>query len=180
MTKPTAASGWRYTLGFWMFTIPFAMIIGVPIVVPFFVSSPTEAAAIIGGTILVGEVVWFASIPLLGKEGFKELKNKAFGLFALPKGPIAENRHRWGLRFLGLGLVLETLVVLGLLVGYFVVGEGHLTEGWLGISFEQEATLFIAAIIASGICFVAGIYTLGAPFVERLTAALAWGGVATE
>jgi len=76
--------------------------------------------------------------------------------------------------------LLETLVVLGLLVGYFVLGESHLTEGWLGISFEQEATLFIATIIASGICFVAGIYTLGAPFVERLTAALVWEGGATE
>jgi hypothetical protein len=35
-------------------------------------------------------------------------------MFAIPKGPIGLDRHRWGLRFLGLAFVLETLAVLGL------------------------------------------------------------------
>ena len=176
MTESSTRPGWRYALGFWMFTIPFVLMITVPLVVPLFVSSAKDAAAIIGGIMLIGEIVWFASIPLLGKQGFKELEAKAFAIFALPKGPIGENRHRWGLRLLGLGAILETLVVLGLLIGYFVLGEGHLTEGWLGLSFEQEATLFIGAIIGSALCFIAGVYMLGAPFIKRLTNAMAWEG----
>ena len=176
MTDALTKPGWRYQLGFWMFTIPFALMILAPVVVPLFVSSAKDAAAIIGGVILVGEIVWFASIPLLGKQGFKELEHKAFALFKLPKGPIGESHHRWGLRLLLLGMLIETLVVLGLLVGYFVLGDGHLTEGWFGLSFEQEATLFVGAIIASALGMIIGIYMLGAPFVERLTAAMTWDG----
>lgn len=170
----TRPSGWRYTLGFWMFTIPFVMIIGTPVIVPFFVKSATEAAAIIGGVILVGEIVWFASIPLLGKAGFKELKNKAFGFLALSRGPIGRGRHLWGLRLMGLGVLLETLVLIGLVFGYFYLGEAHLDQPLIGNSFEAEARIFIGLVIASAACFVGGLYAVGLPFVERLEAALEW------
>lgn len=166
--------GWRYTLGFWMFTIPFVLIIATPIIVPFFVKSATEAAAIIGGVVLVGEIVWFASIPLLGKAGFKELKNKAFGFLALSKGPIGRNRHNWGIRLLGLGVLLETLVLIGLVFGYFYLGETRLDQPLIGNSFETEARIFIGLVIASALCVISGLYAAGLPFVERLEAALKW------
>lgn len=165
---------WRYTLGFWMFTIPFVLIVTVPVVVPFFVTSTTEAAAIIGGVILAGEIVWFASIPLLGKAGFKELKGKAFGLIALPKGPIGRARHTWGIRFLGLALLLDGLVLIGLLIGYFYLGEARLDQPMIGASFETEARLFIGVIVASALSFVAGVYMVGAPFFERMQHAFEW------
>ena len=174
MADPNAPKGWRYHLGFWMFTIPFGMIIGAPIIVPFLVPSATEAAAIVGAIVIIGEVVWFASIPLLGKAGFKELKGKAFGFFALPRGPIGRERHAWGLRFLGLFLLLETVAVLGILAGYFYLGEDNLTGSFIGLTFQQEARLFIGLIAASGVCLLIAVYTLGAPFVGRLADALSW------
>lgn len=174
MADENTPKGWRYQLGFWMFTIPFGLIIGAPILVPFIVPSATEAAAIIGAIVVIGEVVWFASIPLLGKAGFMELKGKAFGIFALPKGPIGKQRHAWGMRFLGLFLLLETLAVLGILAGYFYLGEEHLTQSFIGLTFEEEARLFIGLIAASGVCLLIAIYTLGAPFVSKLADALSW------
>lgn len=163
--------GWRYTLGFWMFTIPFVMIIGAPILVPFFVESGTEAAAIIGGIVILGEVVWFASIPLLGKAGFKELKSKAFGMFALPDGPISAGRHRWGIYILGFAFLLQELVFVGLLFGYFWLGDGNLTQGLFGFDLVQEARLFIGIIMLSAAMVVLSIYMLGTPFVSRLAKA---------
>ncbi len=164
----TAKPGWRYQLGFWMFTIPFAMIIGAPIIVPFLVESATEAAAIIGAIVVIGEIVWFASIPLLGLKGFKELKSKAFGFFALPQGPISPGRTRWGLRLLSLSVLLQEAVLISLLIGYFYLGDDALGQGMFGLTFDQEARLTIGAILASALLLIVAAYTLGVPFFERL------------
>lgn len=169
-----APRGWRYVLGFWMFTIPFAMILGSPIVVPLLVPDAGQATAIVGAVVVIGEVVWFASIPLLGKAGFKELKGKAFGIFALTQGPISEARHRWGVRFLGLFALLNAVSMISLLGTYFYLGEDNLMEGLFGLNFKQEARLYVGAIVASGFSLVIGVYMLGQPFVARLAASFSW------
>ena len=84
-TKTTDApkSGWRVTLGTWMFTIPFVMFFGTPVVIPLLGLSAGQAVAAIGGILVAAEVIWFASIPLLGKQGFIAMKKKAFGFLKL-------------------------------------------------------------------------------------------------
>ena len=84
-----AKGGWRVKLGTWMFTVPFVMIFGAPVVSPLLGLSTAQAAAVIGGIIVAGEVIWFASIPLLGLQGFKAMKKRAFGFLKLQTKPIS-------------------------------------------------------------------------------------------
>ena len=61
---------WRIRIGTWMFYVPFGMFFGAPVIIPLLGFSATESAAAIGAIIVAAEVIWFASIPLLGKKGF--------------------------------------------------------------------------------------------------------------
>ena len=62
---------WRYRLGLVLFFGAFPIFFATPVVVPMLGLSAGESAALIGGILLAIEVLWIASIPLLGKEGFQ-------------------------------------------------------------------------------------------------------------
>lgn len=82
-------TGWRYRLGLALFMLPIPLFFLIPVIVPLLGYSAARAAAIIAAALVVSEVIWFASIPLLGKAGFKALKVKYFGWLRLDRRSLA-------------------------------------------------------------------------------------------
>ena len=72
-------TGWRHRLGLLLFFGAFPIFTINPVVIPIFGFSAGESAALIGGVLLVVELHGFASIPLLGKAGFQQVKEQAVG-----------------------------------------------------------------------------------------------------
>lgn len=174
--KATPASTWRITLGTWMFYVPFIIVPGAPIVIPLLGISATQAAAIVGGVVLVSEIIWFASIPLLGKEGFKRLKSQAFGVLKPGSGPIGRGRHRMGVWMFTGGISFQILLGVGVVIAYFAVGADDISAKILGLDFEQQALAFAIIQIAAVVSVLASLYVLGADFLERLGHAFDWAG----
>ena len=96
-SQPTTPVGWRYKLGMALFVLPIISMVLTPIAIPLLGLSGTESASLIGGIFLGGELIWFGSLPFLGKEGFGRLKSQLFGIFRLTDKPISKSRHSWGL-----------------------------------------------------------------------------------
>jgi hypothetical protein len=170
------ASTWRITLGTWMFYVPFIIVPGAPIVIPLLGISATQAAAVVGGVVLVSEIIWFASIPLLGKEGFKKLKAQAFGLLKPRSGRIGQGRHRIGVWMFTGGISVQILLGVGVVIAYFVVGADDISAKILGLNFEEQALAFATIQIAAVVSVIASLYVLGADFLERLGHAFDWAG----
>ena len=167
-------SSLRITLGTLMFYAPFLMFFGAPIVIPFLGLSATETAGILGAVLVVAEVVWFASIPLLGKEGFRAMKTKAFGFFKLRSEPISRLRHRLGVGLLRGSIVTEIIWVARIIGAHFKLGSEPANVLILGMNFEAQAIFYVTIEILTGVGVVAGVYMLGAGFAERLKHAFEW------
>ena len=167
---------WRLKIGTWMFYIPFIMFFGAPVIIPIMGYSANEAAGLIGGIVVVAEVIWFASIPLLGKEGFKQMKSQTFSLLKLKRGPIVRSRHQAGVWMFTVGLLSQVLLGLIVMVAYFFVGEQDANISVLGLSFETQAITYVGIQITSIACIVVSFFVLGADFLERLNHAFDWQG----
>lgn len=171
---PANDGGWRYKLGMAMFVLPVISLVLTPVIIPLLGMSAGDSAALIGGILVGGELIWFASIPLLGKEGFKRVKHAMFSKLALPDRPISRLRHGWGLSLLGAALAFQGLVLMWIIFGFFYLGADQLTESVHGLSFLQEATIVTYALIASVVAFFLGVWLLGQRFVNRLSEAMTW------
>ena len=172
-TTETPKKSWRITLGTWMFTIPFVMFFGAPVVIPLLGLSVAQAAAAIGGIIVAAEVIWFASIPLLGLQGFLAMKKKAFGFLKLKTDPISESRHKLGVKLFWVGLTGQLLLHAVMIVGYAIVGA-HPERIIFGMNFEQQLGVYFSLLILFVICLVVGVYALGAGFADRFKHAFVW------
>lgn len=166
--------GWRYKIGLAMFILPVVSMILTPLIIPLLGLSAANSAALIGGFLVGGELIWFASIPFLGKEGFNQIKSKLFGALKLTDKPIGRVRHSWGMRLVGGALLFQGLVLIWIVVGYFYLGSADVGTSIGGASFAQEASFFAFALVASAAAFFVGIWLLGGRFVSRLNAALVW------
>tara|TARA_R110000850_G_scaffold17996_29_gene54676 strand:- start:6211 stop:6687 length:477 start_codon:yes stop_codon:yes gene_type:complete len=153
-----------------MFGIPFVMFFGAPIVVPFLGLTAGEAAALIGGVIVAAELIWFASIPLLGLKGFKAMKKKAFGFLKIPEGPGSAVQHKWGVRLFWVGLGTQLALHIVLVFAYILVGA-HPDRIILGMDFEQQTMAFFSILIIAIISLVLGVYLLGEVFLGKMKAA---------
>ena len=123
------------------------------------------------------ELLWFASIPLLGKEGFKEVKQRTFGWLKLPSSPVSQTRHRIGVMLLFGSLLLNVLLNLIMVgVDLFVSGPDQPNPVILGLSFEQQTTVYIATQILTSIGVMVAMFMLGGDFWERLKKAFEWHG----
>ena len=165
---------WRIKIGTWMFYVPFAMIFGAPVIIPLLGFSATEAAALIGGILIAGEVIWFASIPLLGKAGFKEMKNKAFSILRLRSEPISRSRHRFGVWLLVASISVEALLIIFMVGAHLKLGPESGSAMIFGLGFQDQAMVFVTLEILTAIAIVASVYLLGAGFAERLEKAFVW------
>jgi len=165
---------WRNTIGTWMFYVPFVMFFGAPVIIPLIGFSASQAAAIVGGIIVAAEVIWFASIPLLGKEGFKQMKSEAFSLLKPKSGPISQSRHQFGVWMFTVGALGQILLAMGVMVAYFMVGVGDPDIPVMGLSFEQQAIAYVVIQFAAIGCIVVSVFVLGADFWERLNRVFEW------
>ncbi len=174
-TTDAPKSGWQVQLGTWMFTIPFVMFFGAPVVIPLLGLSTGQAAAAIGGILVAAEVIWFASIPLLGKQGFIAMKKKAFGFLKLRTGPIGESRHKLGVLLFCIGLGGQLLLHAIMIIAYAIVGA-HPERIILGMDFEQQLSVYFSLLVLFVVCLVAEVYALGADFADRLKCVLEYQG----
>ena len=166
---------WRYRLGLTLFFGAFPIFFATPVVIPMLGLSAGESAALIGGILLAVEVLWFASIPLLGKEGFKAVKQRTFGWLKLSSNPISRGRHRFGVTLLFGSILLDVLLNLIMLgTDFLVKGADVPTKQILGLSFSQQATVYITIQILTTVGIVAALFILGGDFWERLKAAFEW------
>ena len=170
-----AKTSWRYRLGLVLFFGAFPIFFATPIVIPMMGLSTGESAALIGGILLAVEVFWFASIPLLGKEGFVAVKQRAFGWLKLSSKPVSQARHRFGVTLLFGSILLDVMLNL-LMVGtdFLAPGADVPTKQILGLSFSQQATVYISVQILTTIGMVVAVFILGSGFWERLKNAFQW------
>ncbi len=173
-TDGETTKNWRIQIGTWMFYVPFIMIFGAPIIIPLLGFSAPKVAAIIGGIIIAGEVIWFASIPLLGKEGFKQMKTQAFGLLKPKSGPVSKSRHKAGVWMFTIGIISQISLGIVVVVAYFIVGAKDPSIAVMGLSFEQQAIVYISIQMAAIACVVLSVYVLGVDFWERLNRVFEW------
>jgi len=178
MNDGRSAKSWRFRIGTWMFYVPFVMFLAAPVIVPAMGFNVAETAAVVGAIIVVAEIIWFASIPLLGKEGFKTIKSKAFGLLKLSEGPISKTRHSVGITLLLSCVLAHILLSVSTLLAYFKYGADDPGVLVLGLTFHQQAMVYYAVLIVAMVGLVVSAYILGADFWERLKKATEWQGSA--
>jgi len=168
---------WRYRLGLTLFFGAFPIFFATPVVIPMLGLSAGESAALIGGILLAVEVLWFASIPLLGKEGFKAVKQRTFGWFKLSSAPVSRPRHQFGVTLLLGSILLDVLLNL-IMVGTDLLASGAdaPTMQLFGLSFSEQATVYVSIQILTTVGIVAALFILGADFWERLKTAFEWQG----
>lgn len=169
-------SNWRIRLGKWMFYTPFLMFFGAPLLIPLMGFTAGQSAALIGGIIVAAEIIWFASIPLLGKTGFTEMKSKVFGFIKLGTEPISRERHQFGVWLLIVSIAVEALLIIFMVGAHLKLGSESASAQMLGLDFQSQATVFILMEIVTAIGIVASVYLLGAGFAERLKLAFQWQG----
>jgi len=174
MTDDKPQSGWRYKLGLVMFIVPFVMFFGAPLAIPLLGLSAGQTAGLIGGIVIAAEVIWFASIPLLGVKGFKAVKAKAFGWLKLKQGPISERRHQIGVTMFFASLVLEAVAAGFIVYAFFSTSDDPAQFSVFGMGLNEAATMFVGAQIVLGIVFVASFFVLGGDFWERVRVAFTW------
>lgn len=171
----SANTSWRYRLGLVLFFGAFPIFFATPVVIPMLGLSTGESAALIGGILLAVEVLWFASIPLLGKEGFETVKQRAFGWLKLSSGPISRARHRFGVTLLLGSILLDVLINLIMVGTDFLAPETDVpTKQLLGLTFSEQATVYVSVQILTTIGIVAALFILGADFWGRLKTAFEW------
>ena len=139
MDSDTKQDGWRYRLGLFVFFGALPVPVIAPFVIPLLGLPTTETAALIGGVLVVAELLLVGSVPLLGKEGFQALKATVFGWLKLPDGPVSRRRHRFGVTLLIGSLLLDVALNLGIVLSAFVVTNAEdPTLDFLGLDFDQQ------------------------------------------
>ena len=121
------------------------------------------------------EVLWIASIPLLGKAGFKDVKEKTFGWLKLAARPMSRIRHCSGVVLLVASLVLDVLLQLVVMVQHFgAASAANQTPELLGLSFAVQSRLYIGLQVATATGVLVALILLGGGFWERLKRAFEW------
>jgi len=120
-------------------------------------------------------VLWFASILLVGKEGFHQLKSKAFGWLKLKEGPTSRSRHRFGIGLLMASIFIERLLTSAIMYLHFEVATANLaTPKVVGVSFQIPSKHLDCHPTFTFIGVVASVFILGGDFWERLKSAFEW------
>ena len=167
-------SGWRYRLGMTLFFGAFPIFFAAPILVPMLGLSTAESVALIGGILMAVEVLWFISIPLLGKKGFNDVKKRAFGSLSFVSKPASKLRHTMGVWLLLGTILLSVLLNLALMILDLVVADPAITLSLMGMSQNQMTVLFSGLQAISTLGVIIGVLMLGSDFWERLRHAFVW------
>lgn len=175
--KPAEASAkdftgtWRYKIGLFMILVGNAVVIFAPIILPFLGVS----IGIIGAIVLCGEVFATGSIVILGKEGFKAIKNKISGVMkAGYTAAVGKTRHTIGITLFCLHAVSAYIIAA---YAWIVFGrttpENPFPEVW-GLSFEGQETMLLWVFFVGEITFLVSLYVLGAEWWGRFRNIFVW------
>jgi hypothetical protein len=149
----TASAGWRLKLGITIVALMIVVWLLIPLAVVMGASSGT-IAAITGGILIGNKVLLLLAVAIMGRAGFRELKQTTFGHIArfAPNATVGPLRHRIGLVMFCIPLVSAIL-------------EPYVDAMWPGIwpkSWQLEL-LGDAMLIAS-------FFVLGGNFWDKLRA----------
>ena len=166
---PGTPPSFRYRLGLAVFIVGNLLAV-VGLLLPVLGFAKGAMVGVIAVMLGAGEVISLASIFLLGKEGFKELKSKLLGLFKrVPSGePISRRRHRLGCALLALNVLLQfAAVVFPIASHYGIATDGTFPEV-LGLGRDEQLQWFVGLLAAAEVSFFAGVYALGADWWARV------------
>ena len=161
---------WRYKIGLFMI-IAGHLILLLGFVLPFL----GVPAAFVGAAVMGGEGLSMASIIFLGKNGFKAIKSKIFGVvkagYAASVGPV---RH-----YIGIVLLLTNMLTTYTLMLYawtafdVTTPENPMPAIW-GLDFAQQGSLVFWLFLIGECTFVIAIYVLGADWWGKFRRIFAW------
>lgn len=152
---------WKYYLGISLFIYSLVPIL-VLAILPFMGMSLSEMGTLAVVFLASGEVAFYASAMLLGKEFLAALKKKCASWFrreAAPLKPVSRARHQAGILLLAISFLPYYAVLIYLL---FLVPD--------------NATInFLAwSLVAGEVLGIASLFILGGQFWERLKRLLQW------
>lgn len=168
---PDTPPSFRYRLGLAVFIVGNLLAV-VALLLPVLGFAKGAMVGVIAVMLGASEVISLASIFFLGKEGFKELKSKLFGLFKrVPSGePISRRRHRLGCALLALNVLLQfAALVFPIASHYGIATDGTFPEV-LGLGRDEQLQWFVGLLAAAEVFFFAGVYALGADWWARFRA----------
>jgi hypothetical protein len=154
MTAGQRPPGWRFRIGIIIFVVGFFSPLLIPVVAA--TGLPTTWKAAISGLLAVGipEVFSLMAIAVVGKSGFKYLKQRIFAFFRKYGPPDVVSRTRY---YIGLVMFLLPLLF-----------------GWLAPYLSNLIPLFKTHCIAFGIIgdglLVVSLFVLGGDFWDKLRA----------
>jgi hypothetical protein len=169
--------GLRYRFGLVVFVIG-NLLAASGLILPALGLARGNAVGLIAVLMATGEIVSLASIFLLGKEGFKQLKHRLFSaLKRTPPGErISRTRHRTAIGFLILYVVAQVAaLILPIAAHYGATAQGSFPEV-LGLDRDEQLRWFIRLLVTAEVLFFAGIYTFGADWWGRFRDLFEWEG----
>ena len=149
-----APPGWRFKIGIIIFVVGFLSPLLIPVVAA--TGLPTTWKAAISGVLAIGipEVLSLVGIAVVGKSGFKYLKERILAFFRKYGPPDVVSRTRYRI-----GLVMFSLPLL---------------FGWVAPYLSNLIPFFKTHCIALGIIgdalFVVSLFVLGGDFWDKLRA----------
>ena len=161
-TEHAPPPGWRFKIGIIIFVVGFLSPLLIPVVAA--TGLPTTWKAAISGVLAVGipEVFSLVGIAVVGKSGFKYLKQRIFAFLRKygPSDVVSRTRYR-------IGLIMFLLPLL---------------FGWLAPYLSSLIPFFKTHCIALGIIgdalFVVSLFVLGGDFWDKLRALFIYGAKA--
>jgi hypothetical protein len=161
---------WRYKVGLFLIIVS-----NLDILVGVLLGFVGVGATTIGAILVGGEILTLVSIVLLGKEGFKAVKNKV-AVFARSTytAPVGKTRH-----YIGIALLLTNVVTTYLMMLYAwdafdaAVAEGPTAAVW-GLDIEQQGSLVLHLFMIGELSFLIGIYVMGADWWGKFRRIFVW------
>lgn len=168
---PDTPPSFRYRLGLALFIVGNLLAV-VGLLLPVLGFAKGAMVGVIAVMLGAGEVISLASIFFLGKEGFKELKSKLFGLFKrVPSGePISRRRHRLGCALLALNVLLQFAALVFPIASHYGIATDGTFPQVLGLGRAEQLQWFVGLLAAAEVSFFAGVYALGADWWARVRA----------
>jgi hypothetical protein len=168
--------GLKYQIGLWLFVLGNASTFGSAVVIPV-LGLPLTWIPI---AIVVGEVVALGSIPIIGMQGFKALKNKMLSIFKMPPveelKPVSRWRHVLGLVLLIGSFIFQWAAAVFVIVGFSDTTPEDPFPEVFGIPFEHQLETFVGLMVAAEVSILVGLLLLGGLWWERLRQLFVWPG----
>ncbi len=150
----TPVLDWQFKLGIFLFILSIIVPVAGILMVSSLDLSTTKTASVTGGLLIIGDLIGFIAIAVMGKPGYLYIKNWIFSFLKQYGPPQRVSRSRYYI-----GLVMFCIPIL---------------FGWLSIyvsdyipGFSQNALLY--AIIGD-LLLIVSLFVLGGDFWDKIRA----------